>query len=573
MTLKASEDIIDVRRNEIRANKKGASFVRVYGLDTETYKGKPMTLQFSDGKKDHIFFVNQKNITKKFLTLLSNLPSPKHEKSIIYVLNLLFDFCQCFYPHWKTLIEQEKKDGQFDFKISGWNIKGFITEDSQFAEIAKGKKVFWLVDIGRFFIGISLDRAIKTLLHEKGKESPPKKLGNKMFTKNDKKFVKYALWDVHQTQRIGKVITEFHNKWDIIQTWSIAQMAERIFRHHFLKENIKGCPYEIIRPALYSYHGGRNAFYNRPNLFKRCYSYDLVSAYSFAMVNLPNFQGCEYYRVKKYEPKFCGIYKISGFKKTCKYPAFFANHFKEIKGKFEDVWITSFELKQALKYKEVKIDKIEGYIVYPKNKEVTALQKYVEAFVKLKKETPKDEVYYEFYKRLLNALYGKFIQMREVKIDADNKKWITGQMFQPFIASLITGYVRAMIHDLEHKFKSIHTSTDSIKTLKPIPEKYLSKELGGLSLEVKGKCLILRNRLYLHFKGNKIDFSKDKKGEYIHLKKYALHGFKGKPEGLFKIWKEGKRVYIANRMIKPKEAIVQGKNPFVFEDQKRSLNF
>jgi len=561
MTLKACNDIIDVRSNVIRQNKKGASFMRVYGLDTETYNGKPMTLQFSDGKEDKIFFINKNTITKKFLSILQSLPSSKGEKSVIYVLNLLFDFCQCFYPYWKKLIKQEKEDGQFEFKVNRWNIKGFITDDSQFAEIRKGKKIFWLLDIGRFFVGISLDKAIKTLLHEKGKEEAPKDLGKKRYTRKDKKFVKYALWDVKKTQQIGNLITEFHNQWEVSQTWSIAQLAERIFRHHFLEENLKGCPFEIIRPALLSYHGGRNGVYVKPDFYPFVYSYDIVSAYPFAMFNLPNFRNGEYYKVKKFEKKYVGIYCISGIKKKCKYPAFFANHFKEIIGKFENVWVTCYELEQALKYKEVKIEKIYGYIMYPKTKEKSSLQEYVKTFIELKNNTSKEDTNYEFYKRLLNALYGKFIQMREEKLDDGSSKWITGLMFQPFIASLITGFVRAYIHDLEHRFKSIHTSTDSIKTLNSIPKKYLSKKLGGLSLEVKGKCLLIRNRLYLHY---------DENGE---LKKYALHGFKGKPEGLLKLWNKKEKYYSANRMIKPKEAIIQGKNPFVFETQKRILNY
>ncbi len=561
MTLKAFDESINIRRNEIRTNKKGANFVNVYGLDTETYRGEPLTLQFSDGKKDTIDFVSKRTITKKFLTLLSKLPSHHGEKSVIYVLNLLFDFCQIFYPYWKILVKQEKEDGKFDFKVDGWKIQGFITEDSQFAEISKRKKHTWLVDIGRFFIGISLDKAIKTLLHEKGKKEPPAGLGNKRFSKRDKKFVQYALWDVKKTQQIGRVISEFHNKWDVSQTWSIAQLAERIFRHHFLKENMKGCPYQIIRPALCSYHGGRNGFYVKPNFYKMVYSYDIVSAYPYAMTQLPNFQGAEYFDVPRYEKDYVGIYKISGYKNKCKYPAFFSHDFKEINGKFKDTWITSYELEQALKFKEVKIDTIEGFIMYPHSKEKTPLQEYVEAFLKLKNETPKEEPYYEFYKRLLNALYGKFIQMREDKLEDGSKSWITGQMFHPFIASLITGYTRAMLHELEHKFKSIHTSTDSIKTFKKIPEKYLSKELGGLSLEVQGKCLILRSRLYLHY---------DEKGK---LKKYALHGFKGKPEGLKEIWRRRGTSYKATRMIKPKEALIQDIKPFVFEEKEITLNY
>lgn len=564
MTLKAFDEFIYTGRNIITQNKKGAIMNYIYGLDTETINGEPLTMQFSDGKKDLVKWVNKKTITQKFFDILRTLPQDRNNKSIIYVLNLLFDFCQLFYPYWKKLITQEKEKGQFDFKVNGFKIKGFITEDSQFAEIRKNKKVFWLVDIGRFFIGISLDKAIKMLLHEKGKLKIPKGLGIKRFKKTDKKFLSYAKHDVHKTQQIGKLISEFHDKWDISQTFSIAMLAEKIFRHHFLDQDLKGCPYEMIRPCLCSYHGGRNGFYVKAGLYKKVYSYDLVSAYPFAMTKLPNFKNAEYYRVKDFEPDYIGIYKINGYVYDCKYPVLFSHDFKPLKDKVIDTWVTGYELQEALKHKEIDIDTLQGYILFPTCFEETPLEQYVKRFMELKNTTQKENPNYEFYKRLLNALYGKFIQMREERIEEngeEKKKWITGKMFHPFIASLITGKVRSMIHDLEHRFNSIHTSTDSIKTFKSIPKKYLSKDLGGLSLEVEGKCLLLRSRLYLHY---------DLNGE---LKKYALHGFKGNAEHLMRIWKEKKKSYKFRRMIKPKEAIIQKKKPFLFEEREDNLNF
>jgi len=221
--------------------------------------------------------------------------------------------------------------------------------------------------------------------------------------------------------------------------------------------------------------------------------------------------------------------------------------------------------------KEIKIKRIEGVIYSPNNKHLkqTSLQKFVNHFVSLKQKTPKDNPFYLFYKTILNSLYGKFIQMIKIPntgvfLDHEQKyveeQYKTGNMFHPFIASLITGIVRAKIHSLEHKYNAIHTSTDSILTTKEIPKKELSDKLGGLKFEEKGDTLILRNKLYLMF---------NEKGD---LTKYAFHGYRGKVEKLFDMWLKGNYKYEYQHMTKIKESIKQDLTPFKMEKWKAELN-
>ena len=176
----------------------------------------------------------------------------------------------------------------------------------------------------------------------------------------------------------------------------------------------------------------------------------------------------------------------------------------------------------------------------------------------------------------MNALYGKFIQTRilnglsDLTFDIDEGKLLfdasvqAGGLFNPFIASLITGHTRAFIHSLEHKYNALHTSTDGIQTQKkPIGLSAYGKAgtLGSVSIECSGDCLILRNKLYLFY--SRMD-AKDKRNPRImrskifpgkKIIKYALHGFHGDAHTLEMLWKTGTRDYEYVKVNKLRESL------------------
>ena len=128
------------------------------------------------------------------------------------------------------------------------------------------------------------------------------------------------------------------------------------------------------------------------------------------------------------------------------------------------------------------------------------------------------------------------------------------------IATLITGFTRVYLHRLEHKYQAIHSSTDSIKCNVNRLEKNLPKGLGTYKLECVGDCLILRNKLYLHY---------NDKGE---IKKFALHGFSGKKEQLLELVTNKKNTYKVNRMLKVREAYKQQLKPLMMTEQDKILD-
>jgi len=222
----------------------------------------------------------------------------------------------------------------------------------------------------------------------------------------------------------------------------------------------------------------------------------------------------------------------------------------------QDLWVTSYELNMALKYNVIKLEDCWGFRIIETEKR-NPLKEFVNFFYRKKNTTPKDDPQYLFYKLILNSLYGKFIQninhnTEGYYIEKDGKNvWIDGEyraggLYNPMIATLITGFSRAYIYDLEKRYKSLHTSTDSIKTKKKISE--TGKELGKLSLKCCGDCLIFRGKCYVHFDNE------------IH---YAKHGFHGSLEQLLKIYINKNTEYEYERMANIRESLVRKKKELI----------
>lgn len=557
----------------IGLNHKGVQNMKILGLDTETVNGKPMTIQLASRDTVEIIFVNEKNVTEKFVELIRKYVTTKFRTAVFCHNYKDFDLGILFFPYW----EQLANDEGFEIKGRGWKLKGRVT-GTPFAELSMGKNRTVIFYDSMSFFQMGLDRLAKSM--NVGEKKPkPKLLGKKKYTHKDKKFIDYAVNDAVIQHGVGEQIFKYHEKYDVQMSLSIAQLAERIFRHQFLNKPWPSLPDYLNYFCLRSYHGGKNGMYVKPGMYKNVNYYDIKSAYPWAMYQLPDFddESGSWYEVKELVKEHFGIYKITGTIKDCLYPVCFTDNFKKQVGKGE-VYLTSPEVFSALKHKELKIDHIEGLIFAEKNRmeimfnnekdtEKTSFQKFIDHFYELKNQTPKEDPNYIFYKIILNSLYGKFIQMVKVSgdvFDLDNykhvgKKYKVGQMFNPFIASLITGLVRAKMHDLEHKYKALHVATDSIMT-KEVIKKELGENLGDLALEFSGDALLLRNKLYVLF---------DKKKE---IKKYALHGFHSNIEKLMELYNRKGHEYTYNHMTKIKESIKQKIHPFQMIQKKANLH-
>ncbi|MCS7231741.1 MAG: DNA polymerase [Elusimicrobiota bacterium] len=545
-----------IRNNIIKPNHRSfPKRLRLVVGDTETVKGKPYTIQFYDGKSFEIFYVNEDNILDVFLKYLEK-KAIKKCVNVMYFHNLEYDLSVILYKFHKNFLNRKK----IVINYKKWKIV-FVYSNTVFAIFKKKDVKFLILDSFRFvqtslqnfgkMIGSKIEKMEKPVFLGKRK---PKNLEERLL------FEQYARQDVLLLWDIANWIIKKHKTYDVTLSFSNANFSERIFRHYFIDEymNIRLPPKEWIEPCILSYHGGKNGYYLPKEegvyLLKDGIEVDIVSAYPYAMVNLPSFSRGYYKEVDKIVEEYEGIYIVDGYCLNDKYPVLFTHDFKVIpyKEKIENLCITSYELKEAIKSNEIEIKKVKGIVYIPKS-DINPLKDFVLEFFE-KKKTANNEDEKMLYKIILNSLYGKFIQSIEKeskknydyvqegdKIKRVEKEYIAGSCFNPFIASLITGFVRAYLHQLEHRYNAYHSSTDSI-IIKNQKVENIGKNLGQLEIKVRdADCYLIRNKMYIWIRGDEII-------------KYATHGFLGTPEQLLEMIRLKKYEYEVEKMIKVREA-------------------
>lgn len=536
----------------------------VIGFDSEadtSSLGKPMLFQFSlpdMAEEDTICKVveeDRKNAgLRVFLEFLDEHCSSREFSYLIYVWNLSYELTQIFHDlpdEAKTqdnlLIIPVADDRDFNWKIELTNGK------RQIVHFKKGKNIGVTVLDGRAFYQTSLDGAAKMLgLGEK--YTLGEGLSRSMFTRADldnEEFLTYAKRDAYITRRIGEFISLQHDVWNINTTISAPHLATTVFRTHFLKTSMQSATIELEQAGLYSYHGGKNGFYlSEPSEFHHIYDYDITSAYPEAMRQLPDIDGARWrkYTYRGKVPKH-GLCCVTGYYRRCKYRGAQAHSGRWLEtGRVEGLWITSYEVQSLLDHGELDIEEMMVWeMIGP---EGGALQEYVDHFFKQKQERSGPER--ETAKLMLNSLYGKFFQKQPVgdvgiydmstglyvvENTGSDFDYEAGGLYHPPIASLITGFVRAKIHRLEHKYDAVMTSTDGFFGFVPPDPKDIGNGLGQLKV-IEGRLRIWRERLYI-FDG--IDGKRT----------YALHGFRGSVKELEELipLRKGKYTYWGKQMI------------------------
>jgi hypothetical protein len=180
------------------------------------------------------------------------------------------------------------------------------------------------------------------------------------------------------------------------------------------------------------------------------------------------------------------------------------------------------------------------------------------------------------YKVLLNSISGKFIQQRDVEDEDGMVRWQPGPLYHPFIASLITGHTRSVMHQLEHHVQAIHTATDGVfcgKNNSPKGKRFPFAPKEGLgSITSEGEDLelcLLRNKCYVMYSETPGDGFKSFVRPDRYVVKYASHGFQGSPKQLEELIMHNRRKYTVEKPNTLRISIRQGRIPNKFE--KREL--
>lgn len=543
----------------------------VIGFDSEadtSSNGQPMLFQFSlPGQREEDTILRVIDEHKKhaglrvFLDFIDTYCTSRDKQYLIYVWNLAYELTQIFHDlpneiraedHLLITPETASGDRSYEWEIELLNVK------RQILKFNKGKNISVMVLDGRAFYVTSLDKGAKML--GLGEKFASDELDRSMFTRDDLEnplFLKYARRDAFITRRIGEYIAMQHDTFRIPTTLSSPHLAATVFKTQFLDGNLAILNIALEQAGLYSYHGGKNGFYlDGPTDLPAVWLYDITSAYPEAMRQLPDIERSGWKQVRSYRGGTHSLYCVTGSYERCRYRGM-QNHGGSwtAGGRVSNVWVTSYELDAMVQLGEFNIESISGYeMIGP---EGGALQQYVDRFFLLKQTTTGPER--ETAKLLLNSLYGKFFQKQPVgavgRYDLDNRRWITsnpdedfdyeaGGLYHPPIASLITGFVRARIHRLEHKYEALMTSTDGLFALNPPDVTDLGSGLGQLKA-IQGRLRIWRERLYI-FDGNDGD------------RKYALHGFRNNVAQLEQIPLEhGTYRYFGKQMITMKQSTMK----------------
>jgi hypothetical protein len=560
--------------------------------DTESVLGDPYSIQLFDGETGVYSLHQNEDILTTFIKYVKKRMVPGHQH-YVYFHGLDFDLPMLLHKYHSMFSENSFSLSFPQYGVMFECFTGKMTFAKMYVE---GLGMVCIYDTFRF-VTTSLAAACTDLNLPFQKLPRPEYLGLRApHPEEANAFREYAMADVYALWELVQWKMDRVRELDVHIPISIAQLASLVFRKKFLPEgqkiNFPSIP--CVVDSILSYHGGKNGLYTKsPALLRGISGYDINSAYPWAMKMLPSFLGGEYTQVRTFKEDLVGIYTITGTYDYDTYHLFFHHDFEiHPPGRVENLCVTSFELQRALALGWFKPEKIRGWVFHP-SESYSPLAGYVDHYYEQKQKHPKESSQYWIAKILLNSLYGKFIQSMDYnqterivarvknggKIEHHERESIAGGLFQPFLASLITGAVRARLFDFETRYNALHSSTDAILTRETFDS---NPALGELKFENRGDCLMVRNKLYLHTKNDeqfertaRKSLRTERREQRSVWGKFALHGFQGDIHTLIKLWKTRKTAYSIDRMVKLKESFKRKEDPLkpmMFHKQERVLD-
>lgn len=515
----------------------------IIGFDSESENSRPFTLQFSlpdESEYDtHIEYVpRQKHAALHvFMRAVHNVCSSRKYEYLIYGFNLTYEFTQLFHDF--TDDAKNASDFDFDYVMPDgsryrWTVYNSKRHYATIRNLKTHVRIRFL-DAHAFF-STSLAKAAVMLGVGEKLDKPPE------FRRRDwqtQTFQEYAKRDAYITRLLGEKIIDMHREYDVATCISAPHFASSVYRRRFLNEEIPLPIEHLEQYGLWSYHGGKNGYYrDGPADILDVYSYDIRSAYPEAMRAIPDPVTATWELQTSYAPGTHSIWRALIEYDPCVFRGVqnVAGTYIGYAGRFV-VYTTGYELDAMIAHGECRIVRAVGYVM--QGESGGSLAEYVDTFYAMK-STTRDETERVTAKLFLNSLYGKFFQ--KVGIGAvgtylwesgdyiasnveQTYDYTAGGLYHPPLASLITGFVRAKIHHLEHKYTALMTSTDGIFATRAPIKGDLGTSLGMLD-KSRGRLRIWRERLYIFDAGDHGIEDCDAPGCRDH--KCALHGFRGK---------------------------------------------
>lgn len=368
--------------------------------------------------------------------------------------------------------------------------------DGKFFKVSKGKHSNAFYDLNNF-LETSLNKAAQTHLRlSKLPDIDGHKLNTSLeyWKENHEKIIAYCKRDAWLTKRLAEWYFDLIEKtldFKPIRPYSKGALSQEYFMKNCIIPTVNRLPLEVLEYAYYAYAGGRFELLQR-GYFPRVSIFDIKSAYPSILANLPDFNYGHFYYTDSipdsvnYGWFLCDILAyhrhLSPFLKKHHNLNLYPNgHYI--------VYMNLSEIQFIQKYfPKTEIEIIDGFywepykLVYPLKEEIKKLYSL--------KERTGDRDTKDLYKTMLNAYYGKTIQV--------NPDGGTGQAFNPLWASECTAQTRIKL--LKFALQAgveniIGFSTDAIH-LSRWYNYDISKELGKWDRDIQGEGLYLYSDIY-----------------------------------------------------------------------------
>jgi len=530
---------------------RGSRRPHVIGFDTEAIGGQPVMLQLSEaGGVEAAEIVTLPDQPYACLNALmrwvTDHCTSRAEEHLVVGFNLMYEWTQLFgdLPPEVTastefMVDWFGDDGAV-WRLDVWNHKRHAMTLLNRTSHVRVR----VLDAAAFYPG-SLDSVAKMVGVER--KDPIDKTYLASLTRadlSDPVFRHYAAQDAVVTRLIGERIVAMHEEYDVATCMTAPQFASRVFRRHFLGEELALPGPELEQAGLFSYHGGKNGFYLRRPERLQAWNLDIVSAYPEAMRALPALEGSHWERTTTYRPGAHALWLARFTHHPCRFVGALTHGGQRLARGGSEVWLTGYELDAMRERDEARgLTVTDGWVMEGETND-GGMVSFVDRFFAEKQTAVGPQR--ATAKLLLNSLYGKYFQKQPVgdvgqliaDIDpdtADVRVWESvtnadspydyraGGLYHPPVASLITGFVRARVHRLEHKYAAVATSTDGLFARQPPWTADVGTGLGKLTAE-HGTLDIWRERLY--------EFMPEGP---VARRKVALHGFRGSADDLREI--------------------------------------
>lgn len=485
-----------------RQNRDAANSSRrtVVGVDSETEDGNIFLVAAYDGR-----FLDHPNIT---FDNVCDLLLRYDEGYWVFFYNLRFD-AECILkllPE-DILRKQYVRGGELKFQYGKYTIH--YIEKKQLS-IRKGRHVVICYDIMQYYDNKKLDVAyvenIKKPLDPKylAVKSSRKAFSLNYYLRNKKRIREYCINDCILTKELAENwVDVFEKQFGFLpRNWiSPGYCAEKVLVNNgVLSPYFHDIPYEVQELAWKAFYGGRFELIVR-GFIGKCWLYDLNSAYPHALSTLPDLTKGKWISSDTMEPRAkVGFFhiaadiddsvKISPFPFRAK-----DNRIVYQIGRFE-TYMTLEELRAVAGDNRIRFKILDScqFIPYADCgfpfKQFIEFQYYRRLALKKGKDPLERAV-----KLILNSIYGKMAQR------VNNRM---GNLFNPVIASYITGFTRAQLYRFMRYYNLenylVAFATDSIATREEITG-LNSEKLGEMKLDKFADDVIFLSNGFYRFDG------------------------------------------------------------------------